>query len=68
MNADDLQPGMRLTNAAYSIKPANCRVTRVARTRWRKRVTWFWVIWEGERAEAAHTPEDAQYLEVIAGK
>lgn len=61
MAPEDLQPGMTLTNAPCDT-PLWCTVTRVVRTRWRQRVTRFWVRWDGADADAEHTPEDARYL------
>jgi hypothetical protein len=64
VNADRLRPGMELTNAAHGGRPHTAVVSRVRRTRWRRHVTRFWLIWEDEDGnEAGHPPEDAAYLD-----
>lgn len=66
MNANDLRPGQQLTNAPSSSQPRRCEVTSVARAPWTKRVTRFWVRWEGTDGNAPHMPEDAAYLNLVA--
>lgn len=68
MNADRLRPGMELTNAAHGGLPHTAVVSRVRRTRWRRHVTRFWLIWEDEDSEAEHLPEDAAYLDPYSGQ
>lgn len=63
MTPGEVRLGQRLT-----VVPAgrrSCTVTAVRRTLWRKRLTRFWVRWDGTDADAEHLPQDAYYLSPV---